>query len=110
MSPDSPESFSISESADPDGVLRLRLHGELDLTGVEGLSQRLEQLRAERRAVLLDLSELEFIDSAGVQLLVTTTNDAREDSWRLELTRPHGEVERVLQLTGLTELLPFAKE
>lgn len=33
----------------------------------------------------LDLSGLEFIDSSGIHLLVRAFNDARADSWALEM-------------------------
>ena len=107
MSPEPTPSFSFSESDEPDGALRLRLRGELDLTVVEPLRRRLDQLRSQRRRAVLDLAELEFIDSAGIMLFVTAANAARDDGGEFVLTQAQGEVERVLELTGLSEMLRF---
>lgn len=100
-------SFSFSESDEPDGAVRLMLRGELDLTVVGPLRRRLAGLQAEHRAAVLDLSALEFLDSAGLMLFVDATNAARESGVPVLLTRPHGEVDRVLRLTGISELLRF---
>jgi anti-sigma B factor antagonist len=107
MPADLPQSFSFTEADEPGGTLRLLLRGELDMTGVEPLRRRLEQARREGRAVLLDLEGLRFVDSAGIMLFVNASADARQDGWSVAFTAPDGEVERVLRLTGLTELLTF---
>jgi anti-sigma B factor antagonist len=103
-------SFSFTEADDPDGALRLELRGELDLTVVDMLRRRLDQLRSQQRPVVLDLSQLDFVDSAGIMLFVTASAEARDGGPPLVLSRPHGEVERVLRLTGLMELLQFERQ
>jgi anti-sigma B factor antagonist len=107
MPRESTPSFSFTEADEVDGALRLRLCGELDLTVVEPLRRRLDQLHLQGRAVVLDLAELDFVDSAGIMLFVTAAAAARESGPELVLTPPHGEVERVLRLTGLREMLRF---
>ena len=101
-------SFSFSEADEPGGgAVRVALRGELDLMVVEPLGRRLDQLRAQGRSVVLDLAELDFVDSAGIMLFVTASSAAKESGSELLLSSPHGEVERVLRLTGLSELLGF---
>ena len=60
--------FEIRESEDS-GQLRLTLLGELDVSVGPELRARLEELRAEGRSVLMDLSGLEFMDSTGVAIM-----------------------------------------
>jgi anti-sigma B factor antagonist len=93
--------FEIDELQDGEFV-RLRLTGELDLGSAPALEQRLAQLRAENQAVRLDLSELEFIDSSGIHLLIGAFNDPRDDGWRLEIEpQLSSQVDRVFRLAGL---------
>ena len=95
--------FSICQS-DEDGGIRLTLTGELDLASAPALGDRLNQLWAERREVRLNLSKLEFVDCAGVNVLIQAVNDARTNGVRLDLegdlTR---QVRRVAELTHLKE-------
>jgi anti-sigma B factor antagonist len=65
--------------------LRLQLTGELDLVSVPVLESRLEQLRTKKQTVRLDLSRLEFMDSAGIHLLISAFKHAREDGWQFEV-------------------------
>lgn len=76
--------FEIRERED-NGWLRLTVTGELDLGTTPILEDRLTSLRAKKAAVQLDLSQLEFIDSTGLHLLIRALGDARIDGWRLEI-------------------------
>ena len=76
--------FEIHESHH-EPTVRLSLEGELDLASTRVLEDRLTSLRAKRRAVQLDLSKLQFIDSTGLRLLIRAFADARTDGWQLEI-------------------------
>lgn len=76
--------FEILEQRD-DGGFRLSLHGELDFASTPLLDDRLARLRAKKRAVRLDLSKLDFIDSTGLHLLIRALGDARTDGWQLQI-------------------------
>jgi anti-anti-sigma factor len=79
-----PPYFEVKE-ADQDGQVRLSLQGELDRAAARVLEDRLTRLRAKKRSVRLDLSELEFIDSTGLHLLIRAFGDARMDGWELQI-------------------------
>lgn len=96
--------FEIHEQQE-DGSLRLQLTGELDLVSVSVLENRLGQLRAEQQSVRLDLSRLEFMDSAGIQLLISAIKHGREDGWRFEVDP--GLSPQVKELFKLTKLEYF---
>jgi anti-anti-sigma factor len=97
--------FEIQESQD-DGWLHLRLSGELDLASASALGERLDDLRAGNQQVCLDLSNLDFMDSSGIALLVKAVEDARQDGWALEVAPELSpQVDRVLELTSLKGLV-----
>ncbi len=55
--------------------------------------------------MILDLRELEFMDSTGLGLLVTTNKRAREAGRRFALVKGGQQVQRLLSLTGVGERL-----
>ena len=61
---------------------------------------------AETRHWLLDLSELEELDSAGAQLLLALQHHLTQHQARLEVTGPAGEVLGMLELLRLQPLYP----
>jgi stage II sporulation protein AA (anti-sigma F factor antagonist) len=94
-----------------DGVHAIRLFGELDLATAAEAQRELERAEAtDAEAIVLDLSGLTFIDSTGVRLLVAANARSRADANRLSVVRGQQPVQRVLELCGVVELLPFADQ
>ena len=84
----------------------LALSGELDVVSAPELEQHLNEALAEPRAhVTLDLSELEFVDSAGVSVLIKAKQDAESNGRTLVLGRATEQVQRVFALVGLADWL-----
>jgi anti-anti-sigma factor len=82
----------------------LELGGELDLYAAGEIADTLEQLLAQPRASLIfELSQLRFIDSSGIALLIATAQRVE----RIELRSPTDIVRRVIELGGLSETLPI---
>lgn len=67
--------FEIRESTES-GRLRLRLLGQLDLASAPELELRLRELQAEGRSVVVDLSQLDFMDSAGLAVMISAINSS----------------------------------
>ncbi len=89
-------------------VHTIALSGELDLSNAADVERELQQAEAtDARTILVDLSELRFMDSTGIRLLIAADARSRADSCRLSLTRPPAAVARVLCIAGVDELLPF---
>lgn len=93
--------FQIQQSTDAAGTVSLSLVGELDLAVAPALVTRLEELKASRTCVRLDLSLLSFMDSTGLGTVLTAVLDARREGWQLEvdptMARP---VARIVELAG----------
>jgi anti-sigma B factor antagonist len=87
----------------------ISLCGELDLANAGTAETALEASLAENASrVVIDMRELEFIDSTGIALLVAAlgNNDGEEKVRFIPSSAPA--VTRVLELTGLSERLPLA--
>ena len=83
----------------------VRAHGELDLASAPELSQTLADALGVMRLVVLDLRPLKFIDSTGIHVIIDADSQARASGRRLVLVRGAGQVDRVLELLGLTDRL-----
>jgi anti-anti-sigma factor len=98
--------FEIHEQRDERGAVRLALWGELDLAVAEQLQARLRALARAHATVTLDLSELQFIDGTGLQVLITQFDNAAQTGWELRidptLTR---QVRGVIELVGIERIL-----
>jgi anti-sigma B factor antagonist len=79
----------------------LALQGELDFCSGAELAIRLADEGRLGARIVVDLTELEFIDSAGMGVLHRAATWAGEDGWTLSLTGPRPNVRRVLALTQL---------
>jgi anti-anti-sigma factor len=90
-------------------VAFVSLRGELDLLSTAELEPELERLADEPGigVVALDLRELEFLDSSGLRLVVLTQRRLDEAGRRLVLVRGPQTVQRVFELTRMTERLEF---
>jgi anti-anti-sigma factor len=103
------ELFTIEQTLYGSEVLVFSLAGELDLAVIETARAVLEPASSERtEIVVIDLAELEFLDSSGVALLYTLAR-VRPDTNSLQLLPSrHDGVNRMLELTGVGSVIPIA--
>jgi anti-anti-sigma factor len=87
----------------------ISLCGELDLANAGTAETALEASLGENASrIVIDMRELEFIDSTGIALLVAALgNNGSEEKVRF-IPSAAPAVTRVLELTGLSERLPLA--
>jgi anti-sigma B factor antagonist len=86
----------------------LTVSGEIDLDSVTELADVVETALADGAAELwIDLSATDFLDSAGLHLLLDTRRRAAELGRRLAVVCPAGTVRRVFEVAGVAEALPL---
>lgn len=89
-----------------EGVTTIALSGELDLETADDLERGIDGLIADGHArVVVDLRELTFCDSVGLNTLVRATKHAEEVGGWLRIANPAGQVADVLRIAGLFEFL-----
>lgn len=82
--------------------------GDLDLDTASALDAAVQRAAQSAPAVALDLTELSFMDSSGIKLLVRLAKRAQTDGLAFSIIPPPPRVARVLELTAVTEFLPLA--
>jgi anti-sigma B factor antagonist len=75
--------------------------GEIDLASAPRVELALEPFSGQ--PVVLDLRRVEFIDSAGLKVLLSQRSRIEESGGDLKLVVGHGAVGRLLELTGVSE-------
>ena len=86
------------------------LRGEFDMAATFTVEPTLERLLDEPglEALTLDLSALRFVDSTGIGVLVRVTDEAQRRGIALTITPAPPEVQRVFEVSGLADVLPFS--
>lgn len=88
-------------------ALVLSLVGELDLATVPALSRELHAAESFPQRVVVDLSELEFMDSSGLHELLRAHERASQNGHRLSLRRGPPCVQRLFELTNTGHVFRF---
>jgi anti-sigma B factor antagonist len=92
-----------------DGVFTLALSGELDIASAPELEAATLQLSADgARAMTLDLRRLEFMDLAGLRVILEVHERFEEQGYTLQLIPGPWQIQRLFDQTGLLKVLPFA--
>jgi anti-anti-sigma factor len=99
--------LAVRIHADPETCL-LELSGELDLSVADVLEGEVRRAEKNARVLVIDLSGLRFIDSSGIAVLVHALQRSGNGAGaELRLLRGPPGVERIIELAGLREHLPF---
>jgi anti-anti-sigma factor len=102
------ESPNFRVDVEDDGTLLvLRLHGELDLMSVPTVEETVDRHRG-RQAVVVDLRDLEFMDSSGLRMIIELRN--RSDGTPVSFVAPGERVGRVLDMTGVRSKLTWVED
>jgi anti-sigma B factor antagonist len=105
-----PLEFDTTLSSAGDALIALT--GELDLSGVPALDQEIEELAAspDVKRVILDLRGLAFLDSSGLRVVALAARRLSAADRSLVLVRGRESVQRVFEITRMSERLEFVDD
>jgi anti-sigma B factor antagonist len=83
--------------------------GELDMTGVDGLWERVEQVLCSGRPLVFDLSGTTFIDSSGLSLLARAYRTVGQIQEGVVLRAPTPAVLQILTLAGCDQMFTIER-
>ncbi len=87
-----------------DGLHTVSVYGELDQgTAPELRSTLADSVGDGDVAILVDLSDCDFIDSTGLSLLVEAKRRLSDERRRFAVCCPDADVRRLLELTGIDQ-------
>jgi anti-anti-sigma factor len=91
----------VIEATERPGGYRLR--GEIDLTAADALARTLQRATAHEENLHLDLSDVTFLDSIGIAVVIRTALSL-EGRGSLVLNGPRPAVRKILDITGTTDI------
>ena len=106
-----PTGFSISIS-DRDGRAVVVIRGELDLATAPDLEAAIKSRLDDGQDVVVDLRELEFMDSTGLRVLVAAHGRVEGTEQRFLIVRPlpGASIERILAVAGVERVLDLTDD
>jgi anti-anti-sigma factor len=94
-----------------DDVTRVALKGRLDTLGVDAIEARFNAALVPRgKHSIVDLSEVEFLSSLGVRMLLTAAKALKRKGARLVLVGARPLVGEALRHSAIDQLIPVAAD
>jgi anti-sigma B factor antagonist len=98
-----PRAFKVDD-AGPHGAPGVAVHGEVDIGNVQALELALDAaIRESHGAFIIDLSDVGFLDSSGLHVLLRARSLLGRGDRALAVICPPGPVRRVLELSGTAD-------
>lgn len=85
------------------GHCEIVVRGELDLAVAERLEEAIDAAAKEHAGIVIGLAQCEFIDSSGIAVILRAHQRLGDQERHLVVCCPEDQVERVLDITGLSE-------
>jgi anti-anti-sigma factor len=100
----------IHTTSDGSGVVIARIAGEMDASNASRVEDRLTAaVPNSALGMVLDLSDLSFVDSSGVELFFRLGERLEDRRQRLAVALPEGApVKRVFEIVRFSEKIPLA--
>lgn len=89
-----------------DKVICLKLTGSLDLSGVQEVKAEFARLTSGGKHVLLDMSDLTFIASCGMQMVLSAVKPMDAASLKMAGFNPHPMVKTAWEIAGMKIIVP----
>lgn len=94
-----------------DRLVKISLVGRLDTPGVDRVETRfISQLVPGANSAIVDLSQVDFVASMGLRLLVTTAKNLKTRQAKLVLYGAQRPVLQVFEAVALNKIIPICSE
>ena len=97
----------FSQSPGPAGSVIVTPQGDLDIVAGAALQSCLDTAQSDHDYVIIDLSEVPYMDSTALAVIIQHWKRAQAAGGALLLVGPQQRPHRLLSLTGMIERLPI---
>jgi anti-sigma B factor antagonist len=95
--------FALEQRDLDAGYCEISVIGELDLAVADRLDAAIDGVARSYAGLVIGLGDCEFIDSTGIAVIVRAHQRLVSEGRRLVVCCPADQVERILDITGLSE-------
>lgn len=100
--------MDIQSSRLANDVRLIQLSGRMDMKGVESIDLKFTALSStEKAGVVVDFSQVDFLSSIGIRLLLTNARALQMRGGKMALLNPTPLVAEVLQTSGVDQWIPI---
>jgi anti-anti-sigma factor len=90
--------------------VQIALHGELDRSTQLTLARELLEFERRNTPIVLDLTDLSFVDVGGLKLMLETGRRLRATGRQLTIANPSASIRRLLELTAIDQTADVVDE
>ena len=104
--------MDITRTDNIDGTIILKLDGELDAFACNQIRSSIEYITnaSSNDDVILDLSDVSFIDSSGIGLIVFLFKGLNRAGRSLKITNIHGQPQELISMLHIDEAIPVKQQ
>jgi anti-anti-sigma factor len=93
------------------GIRMIKLSGRLDMAGTNLIEKQfVESCAGDNVFVLVDLSQVNYLSSIGIPMLITSAKAVANRGGRMALLNPQTNVKLVLDITGVANMVRIYKD
>ncbi len=92
------------------GVVKIILDGRLDITGASAIDLQFNAIAGSHKGVVVDLAAVSFLASIGIRTLLLGAKAVQRHGGSFVLFNPVDEVTQVLEVMGMTDLMPIYRD
>nr|WP_320026673.1 STAS domain-containing protein [uncultured Acetobacterium sp.] len=82
------------------------IKGEIDIYSIEKFRETIEnQIKTQVPEIILDCSELSYMDSTGMGVLIELRNKTKEMGQKIVMMNPRPNIKKLLTLTGVDKII-----
>ena len=103
--------MKLEASEIENGIRLIKLIGRLDLEGTRSVeAQFTQQYAREKVLVLVDLSQVNYLSSIGIHMLVSGIKAVGKQGGKLALLNPQVHVKSVLDIAGISNMVKIYRD
>lgn len=89
----------------------VRIKGEVDIYSIEKFRESIEEkIKTQAPEIILDCSELSYMDSTGMGVLIELRNKTKEMGQKIIMMNPRPNIKKLLALTGVDKIIEIIEQ
>jgi anti-anti-sigma factor len=92
------------------GITKVVLNGKLNVQGTYDVEPKFNELVKTADRVIVDMTDVSFLASMGMRILVASARSLRLKGGKLVLASPQADVEKTLKVTGVDTIVSIAPD